>query len=107
MTPSTGILVLGGGHISYIVKMHYFFKKSSFSLRNKTYQEYSNVDQGKVYQNCKFHDPQDRGSCAMAWPNKSYSEIALFVLHVNLLLYSGAWFRQSKNKSFSEMHKAT
>ena len=26
MTPRTGILVLGCGHISYIVKMHYFFK---------------------------------------------------------------------------------
>ena len=26
MTPGTGVLVLGHGHISYIVKMHYFFK---------------------------------------------------------------------------------
>ena len=26
MTPGAGVLVLGLGHISYIVKMHYFFK---------------------------------------------------------------------------------
>ena len=26
MTPRAGVLVLGRGHISYIVKMHYFFK---------------------------------------------------------------------------------
>ena len=26
MTPGAGILVLGRGHISHIVKMHYFFK---------------------------------------------------------------------------------
>ena len=27
MTPWAGVLVLGRGHISRIVKMHYFFKK--------------------------------------------------------------------------------
>ena len=26
MTPGAGVLVLGCGHISHIVKMHYFFK---------------------------------------------------------------------------------
>ena len=26
MTPRAGVLVLGRGHISHIVKMHYFFK---------------------------------------------------------------------------------
>ena len=26
MTPGAGVLVLGHGHISHIVKMHYFFK---------------------------------------------------------------------------------
>ena len=26
MTPGTGVLVLGRGHISHVVKMHYFFK---------------------------------------------------------------------------------
>ena len=31
MTPGGGVLVLGCDHISYIVKMHYFYK-NSFSL---------------------------------------------------------------------------
>ena len=31
MIPRTGVLLLGGGHISHILKMHYFFNKS-FSL---------------------------------------------------------------------------
>ena len=30
MTPGAGVLVLGFGHISHIVKMHYFFKKNFF-----------------------------------------------------------------------------
>ena len=33
-----------------------------------------------VYQNCKFHEPWGRGSCARAWLYKSYSENALFLL---------------------------
>ena len=89
MTPRTGILVLGGGHISYIVKMHYFFKnlflseiKHTKNIVMLTKERYTKV--------VNFMTPQDRGSCAMAWPNKSYSEIALFVLHVNLLLYTVA-----------------
>ena len=32
MTYGAGVLVLGCGHISHIVKMHYFFFKSSFLL---------------------------------------------------------------------------
>ena len=32
MTPGTGVLVLGCGRITRIVKMHYFIKKSSFLL---------------------------------------------------------------------------
>ena len=57
MTPGAGVLVLGHGHISHIVEMHYFFKNLL----------------------CKFHDPRDRGFCARAWPYKSYSENALFL----------------------------
>ena len=40
--------------------------------------------QGRVNQNCKFHDPQGRDSCVMAWPKKSYSENALFLLKFSL-----------------------
>ena len=32
MTPGAGLLVLGGGHISYVVKMNYFFKNLFFSF---------------------------------------------------------------------------
>ena len=31
MTPRTGALVLGCGHISHIVKMHYFLKHLDYS----------------------------------------------------------------------------
>ena len=30
-----------------------------------------------TYPNCKFHDPQGRGSDVRAWPYKSYSEYFL------------------------------
>ena len=33
---------------------------------------HSNDDQERVYQNCKFHDPWGRGSCARSWPYKSF-----------------------------------
>ena len=32
MTPGAGVLVLGHGHISHVVKMQYFFKKFSSLL---------------------------------------------------------------------------
>ena len=32
MTPVAGFLVLGRGHISYIVKMYYYFLKTSSQL---------------------------------------------------------------------------
>ena len=54
----------------------------------------SNDDQGRVYQNCNFHDPRGRGFCARVWPYKSFSESALFFK--NLLLYSHAYIRQTK-----------
>ena len=66
---------LGPGRASHIVKMHYFFKISSSLLwamvqKNKLYSYY---EQGRVYQNCKFHDPWGRGSCDRACPCKSES----------------------------------
>ena len=73
MTPGTGILLLGHGHISHILKMHYFFK-NPFALLpgfDQTNYVYSNDDQGKVYQNCKFHDPRVRGSDARTWSGNS------------------------------------
>ena len=68
MTPGAGVLVLGGGHISHTVKMHYSIKNLllySQAWITQTKLVYSNDDQGRVYPNCKFHDPQGRGSCKM------------------------------------------
>ena len=62
MTPGAGVLVLGCGHISNIVKMHYFFKNlllfSQAKIRQTKY----------IY---IFHDPRGWGSDVMAWLNKS------------------------------------
>ena len=77
MTPRAGVLVLGRGHISHIVKMHYFFKIFFSTPRHCSNKVYSNDDTGSVFQNCKFHDPRGRGFCARAWTYKSYSENAL------------------------------
>ena len=40
---------------------------------------HSNDDQGKIYQNYKFHDPWGRGSYAGTWPYKTYNENELFL----------------------------
>ena len=76
MTPGAVVLVLGCGNISHIVKLH---SSSLFPGIDQTNQVCSNDDQGRVCQNDKFHDPRGRGSCAGAWPYKSYSETALFL----------------------------
>ena len=52
------------------------FLEQSSSLHpgiDQTKQVCSNDDQGRVYQNYKFHDPWGRGSCARAWSYKSFS----------------------------------
>ena len=88
MTPGAGVLVLGCGHISHIVKLHYFFKNLLvyFPGIDQTNKVCSNDDQGRVYQSYKFHDPGGRGSCAMVWPYKSYSENVLFLEKSSSLL---------------------
>ena len=52
---------------------------SLFPGIDQSNQVCSKDDQRWVYQNCKFHDPQGKVSCAGAWPYKSYSENALFL----------------------------
>ena len=81
MTQGAGVLVLGCGHISHIGKIHYFFINLSSLLPviDQTNYVYSIDYQGRVYQNCKFHDLRDRGSRARAWPYKSYIENAVFL----------------------------
>ena len=48
----------------------------------------------RVYKNCTFHDPCERGSCDGAWPYESLSKNDLFLS--NLLLCSQAQIRQTK-----------
>ena len=70
------------GHISLTVNMHYFFKKPSlFPCIDQINFIHSNNDQGRVYQNYKFHDPRGRGSFAKVWPytSNSYSENTSFL----------------------------
>ena len=68
--------VLGHGHISHIwkciISLRTFFFFLSLHLVTDSYN-----NQGRVHQNCKFHDPWDRGSCVGAC---SYSENAIFLL---------------------------
>ena len=72
-----GILVLGCGHISHIVKIIYsalFLLKSS-SLLSGTDQInwwYSNDDLGRVCQNCKFYDSRGCGSYVRTRSFKSW-----------------------------------
>ena len=63
MNPGAGGFVLGRDHIRNIVKMHYFFTKPSSLLPgiDQTNQICNNDDQGRVNQNCKFHDPPGQG----------------------------------------------
>ena len=64
MTPVAGVLVLGHGHLIQMMKMHFFFKNFSLLLGiDQINWWYRNDDQQRIYQNCKFHDPQNRGFC--------------------------------------------
>ena len=52
MIPGAGVLMLGHGHISHIVKLHYSLNNLLlYSKQTKCIVD----DQGRVYQNCKFH----------------------------------------------------
>ena len=57
------------GEIILGVKLMYLFKRLLLYswAQNRQNWEYSNGDQGRVYQNCKFHDLWDRGPCARTW----------------------------------------
>ena len=74
MTPGAKVLVLGYGHESHIVKIHYFNKNFLLYLGAQIKQTKYIV----IMINCKFHKPRDRVSCARVWPYESYSKNALF-----------------------------
>ena len=52
---------------------------------NQTNYVYRNDDQGRVYQNCKFHDPQGWGSDVRHGHISHYNE---YVLSSTLSIYS-------------------
>ena len=75
--PRAEVFVLGRGHISYIVKMHYFFKNLllySQALIRQTKYVVMMAKEGSTKSVI-----WGRGSCARVWPYKSYSENALFL----------------------------
>ena len=75
MTPGTGVLVLGCGHIRHIVKMHYFFKNLLFYSQASIRQTKYVVMMTKEGSTKIIHDHLGRVSCAMVWPYKSYSDV--------------------------------
>ena len=76
MTPRAGVLVLGRGHISHIVKMHYFFKNFLHYFKALIRQTKYIVMMTKEGSTKIVNDPRGRNSFARAWPYKSYSENA-------------------------------
>ena len=70
MTSTAGVLVLGCGHISRIVKMHYFFKNlllySQALIRQTKYVVMMTKERSNKIVN--FMTPWDRSFCAWAWP---------------------------------------
>ena len=79
MTPGAGVFMLGSGHTNHIVKIHISLTFFFSTLVDQTNYVYGNDEHGRVYQNCNFHDPHGRVSCARVWPYKSYSENALYL----------------------------
>ena len=65
--------MLERGHGSHIVKRHYFFKNYLLFSGARFRQSKCIVLMTKeeFYQNCQFHDPCGKDSCAKAWPLKS------------------------------------
>ena len=63
MTPGVGVLVLRCGHISYIVRINYFYE-NLLVYSQAQFRQTEGI--GTVHQNCKFHDPQGKDSCARA-----------------------------------------
>ena len=85
MAPGAGVLALGRGHKSHIMKILYTYIILCFSMHKSNKLFYSYDGQGKDYQNRNFHDPRGGGPRARVWP-LSYSEIALIFLKKNSLL---------------------
>ena len=85
MTPRAGVLVLGCGHISHIVKMHYFFKSlllyAQALIRHTTYIV---LMTRKGLPNFNFHDPRGWGLMLGRGHISHYSE---YVVSSTLSIY--------------------
>ena len=76
MNPGTGVIVLGRGHISHIVKLHYFFNNlllyTPRHRSNKVYTIVIMTEEGSIKKR-NFMTPWGKDSSARVWPYKSYS----------------------------------
>ena len=96
MLPGAGVLVLGCGHVSYIVKMHYFFKNlllysGAWSIQTKCIVMMTKDWSTKI---ANFMLP-GAGVLVLGCGHISYIvKMHYFLKH--LLFYSGAWSIQTK-----------
>ena len=77
MILGAGDLVLGRGLKSHKVKIHQSYKNHLLYSQAWIRKFMSNDDQGRVYQNCTFHDPHCWGSDVRRGHISHYSEDAL------------------------------
>ena len=73
MTPSLRGDNLGVKSVKLIYIFENLLQSTPGHRLDKLSTIYRNDDQRRVYQNCKFHDPQDRGSCTRAWQYEWYT----------------------------------
>ena len=96
ITRWAGVLVLGRGHISHILKMHYFFKNLLFTqvkIRQSN-QLCSNDEQGMVYQIINFMTP--RAGVLVQGCGHISRIVKMHYFFKNLLLYSQTYIKQTK-----------
>ena len=72
MTDNTNIFYYMIGHISHSFKILFSSSGQGADKLSTGKLSYCYNDKGKVYQNSKFHEPQEKGSCARVRPFLSY-----------------------------------
>ena len=88
MTPGAGVLVLGCGRISHIVKMHYFFKNLLFNSQALTRQtKYVVMMTKKGSTQIVYFMTPGEGVLALGYAHISHTE-KMHYSFKNLLLYS-------------------
>ena len=80
MTPRAGILVVGCGHISHIVKIHYSFENLFYSQAWNRQTKYKVIMTKEGFtQIINFMTPRAGVIAKWEWLYKSYSENTLFI----------------------------